>query len=176
VQNHIIADNNLALDGAAEAARDLGYTPHILTTDLSGDVRDAAHMLARIARNHQAPACLLAGGETTVTIRGNGKGGRNQELALRLALELEKHPFPTTAVSVLSLGTDGSDGPTDAAGGLLRPETLARARTKGLHPEPYLENNDSYTFLQQAEALLITGPTRTNVMDVVAILLEPAKH
>lgn len=174
VQHHIIASNGLALDGAATAARRLGYAPHILSTNLSGDVQDAAIMLAQATRNHKSPVCLLAGGETTVTVRGNGKGGRNQELALRLALELEKHPTPA-ATSVLCLGTDGSDGPTDAAGGLLRPETLARARAKGLHPEPYLENNDSYTFLKQAEALLITGPTRTNLMDIVAVLLDPRK-
>lgn len=174
VRHHIIASNGMALDGAAAAARELGYTPHILTGNLSGDVRDAAVMLAGSATHYQSPACLLAGGETTVTVRGKGKGGRNQELALRLALELEKHPLQAS-VSVLCLGTDGSDGPTDAAGGILGPETLARARAKGLHPEPYLENNDAYTFLQQAGALLVTGPTRTNVMDVAALLLEPLR-
>ena len=174
VRHHIVASNSMALDGAAAAARELGYAPHVLTGNLSGDVQNAAVMLARAARNHRAPACLLAGGETTVTVRGKGKGGRNQELALRLALELEKNP-PQAAVSVLCLGTDGSDGPTDAAGGILGPETLARARAAGLHPEPYLDNNDAYTFLRQAGALLITGPTRTNVMDVAALLLDPIR-
>lgn len=174
VRHHIVASNGMALDGAAAAARGLGYAPHVLTGNLSGDVQDAAAMLAQAARNHRASTCLLAGGETTVTVRGRGKGGRNQELALRLALELEKNP-PQAAVSVLCLGTDGSDGPTDAAGGILGPETLARARAAGLHPESYLDNNDAYTFLRQAGALLVTGPTRTNVMDVAALLLNPIR-
>jgi hydroxypyruvate reductase len=140
-----------------------------------GEAREAARMLAQAAREQARGEriCLLAGGETTVTIKGNGLGGRNQELALALGLELEQHPA-ASPVSVLCLGTDGSDGPTDAAGGLILPDPIIRARSRGLHPEAYLDNNDSYTFLKQADALLVTGPTRTNVMDVAALLIDPS--
>lgn len=174
VRNHIVANNEAALRGASQAASDLGYRPVVLTRTMTGEARDAARMLARAARDHVGGGrvCLLAGGETTVTITGQGLGGRNQELALALGLELERDPA-SAPISVLCLGTDGSDGPTDAAGGLILPDTLATARARDLHPEPYLANNDSYTFLKQADALLVTGPTRTNVMDIAALLIEP---
>lgn len=171
VRNHILANNEAALRGAAQAAERLGYRPVVLTSAMTGEAREVAAMLARTVRDHgRDKVCLLAGGETTVTIRGQGRGGRNQEMALALALELEREQA-RRPVSALCLGTDGSDGPTDAAGGLVLPETLRAARARDLHPEPYLANNDSYTFLKEADALLITGPTRTNVMDVAALIV-----
>lgn len=132
-------------------------------------------MLAQASREHAGNErlCLLADGETTVTLTGQGLGGRNQEMALVLGMELERVPA-SRPVCLVCLGTDGSDGPTDAAGGLILPDTLAEARARNLHPEPYLANNDSYTFLKRAGALLVTGPTRTNVMDVTALLIDPS--
>lgn len=176
VHNALIATNETALHGSAEAARSLGYATDILTSTMTGEARDAAGWLAETARKRCAegkPLCLLAGGETTVTIRGKGKGGRNQELALALGLELEQLPGIRDRVSVACVGTDGTDGPTDAAGGIILPETITRSRSMGLAPEDYLTNNDSYHFLERAEALLVTGPTRTNVMDMVVMLVTP---
>jgi glycerate-2-kinase len=118
--------------------------------------------------------CLLSGGETTVTVRGNGKGGRNQELALAFAVEISD----TGGVTLLSAGTDGTDGPTDAAGAVVDGATARKARELGVHPESYLGNNDSFTFFNRLDALtgekhhLITGPTGTNVMDLQIILVE----
>lgn len=174
VRNHIVANNEAALRGAAQAAQGLGYRTRVLTSTLTGEVRDAALMLAQAARDHGRGEriCLLAGGETTVTLSGQGLGGRNQEMALVLGMELERVPA-SRPVCLVCLGTDGSDGPTDAAGGLILPDTLAKARARDLHPEPYLANNDSHSFLKQADALLVTGPTRTNVMDVTGLLIDP---
>ncbi len=118
--------------------------------------------------------CLLSGGETTVIVHGNGKGGRNQELALAFAIETAGTP----GVTLLSAGTDGTDGPTDAAGAVVDGLTAQRARELGVHPEPYLGNNDSYTFFSKLDALdnekhlLVTGPTGTNVMDIQILLIE----
>ncbi len=175
VENVIIAANHMALDGASDAARELGYEPQILRPELTGEAREVAVLLAaeterRASRGSRI--CLLAGGETTVTIRGKGKGGRNQELALALGLELEKRPGIADRVSLLCVGTDGSDGPTDAAGGVILPGTLDKARRLGLDPLRYLDDNDAYHFLDRADALLKTGPTRTNVMDLAAIFIE----
>jgi hydroxypyruvate reductase len=112
------------------------------------------------------PACLLAGGETTVTIRGDGKGGRNQEIALAAAIALEGWPDVTLA----TLATDGTDGPTDAAGAVIDGQTVARARERGLSAADYLARNDSYRFFDQLGDLIRTGPTNTNVNDLVFIL------
>ncbi len=111
----------------------------------------------------QRPACIVAGGETTVTLRGRGKGGRNQELALGAAALLAGLPD----VALVAFGTDGEDGPTDAAGAVVTGETLQRARALGLDPQAYLQNNDSYAFFSALGDLLITGPTGTNVNDLV---------
>ena len=108
------------------------------------------------------PLCLIAGGETTVTVRGNGRGGRSQELALGAAQVLDG----SAAVSVLAAGTDGTDGPTDAAGAYVDGSTLTRARARGLDPRAALDDNDAYAFFREEGGLFSTGPTRTNVMDL----------
>lgn len=120
-------------------------------------------------RPGDAPLCLLAGGETTVTIRGNGKGGRNQEMALAATLELADD----RGIDLICVGTDGTDGPTDAAGGYAFSGDLARLRAIGLHPKESLDANDSYPLLLKAGTLLRTGPTRTNVMDMSIMLVRP---
>ena len=114
------------------------------------------------------PACVISGGETTVTIRGNGKGGRNQEFALAAAIDIDG----LERVAILSAGTDGSDGPTDAAGAIATGDMLARARKKGLDAAAFLANNDSYRFFEAVGGLIKTGPTKTNVMDVRLILVS----
>jgi len=115
-----------------------------------------------------APACILAGGETTVRIQGRGKGGRNQELALAGALDLKDWSH----IALLSAGTDGTDGPTDAAGALVDGDTCRQAWQRGLNPAAYLENNDSYNFFDRLGQLFKTGPTRTNVMDLMCLLVD----
>jgi glycerate 2-kinase len=114
------------------------------------------------------PACVLAGGETTVTLQGHGKGGRNQELALGAAIALDG----MSRISLLSAGTDGTDGPTDAAGAFVDGATCHRARGRGLNPADFLSSHDSYHFFAALGDLLITGPTRTNVMDIMCLLIE----
>jgi glycerate 2-kinase len=173
-QNLIVGSNRAALLAAAQKAQQLGYTPLILSAFVQGEARETARVFAAIGKEiassgHPipAPACILAGGETTVTIRGRGKGGRNQELALSAAREMDGWP----QLSLLSAGTDGSDGPTDAAGAFVDGHTWSEARRKGIEPEKYLTENDSYHFFNQLDDLLITGPTRTNVMDVICLLV-----
>lgn len=175
VVHAVVGSNRLSLEAAASAARELGYRPLILSSRLQGEAREAARFLAAVAGECRLsgdpvapPACLLAGGETTVTLRGAGKGGRNQELALALALELEGWP----GLAGLSGGTDGTDGPTDAAGAVSDHTTVERARARGLDPREYLEGNDSYTFFDVLGDLVRTGPTRTNVMDVQILLVS----
>ncbi|HTM49150.1 MAG TPA: glycerate kinase [Bryobacteraceae bacterium] len=177
-QNIVVGSNILAVNAAAAKARELGHRPLVLSTFIEGETRDVARMHAAIARQARlygqparAPACIVSGGETTVTIRGNGKGGRNQEFALAAAIDLAG----LEDVLILSGGTDGTDGPTDAAGAVADGETCARARKLGMQPRQYLANNDAYHFFQPLGDLLITGPTRTNVMDVRLILIGPSK-
>lgn len=176
VVHAVVGSNRLSLEAAAEAARRLGYRPLLLSSRLQGEAREAARFLAAVAKESQLsgdpvppPACLLAGGETTVTLRGTGKGGRNQELALALALELEGWP----GIAGLSGGTDGTDGPTDAAGAVCDHATVPRARSRGLDPRRHLDDNDSYAFFDALGDLVRTGPTRTNVMDVQVLLVGP---
>jgi len=123
--------------------------------------------IARHGRPLARPACLVAGGETTVTIRGKGKGGRNQELALSAALAIEGWED----VYVVGLATDGTDGPTDAAGAIATGSTVARARELGLDAEAYLADNDSYHFFQALGDLIVTGPTNTNVNDLIFVFV-----
>lgn len=172
VQNLVIASNEIAAAAAERAAVAAGFHTLLLTTYLEGEAREAARVLASLAKSIRAdgrpltrPACILCGGETTVTVRGEGRGGRNQELALAAALSLEG----LDGVMLASLATDGTDGPTDAAGALVEGDTIARARALGLDPYDYLARNDSYAFFTALGDLLLTGPTNTNVNDLVAI-------
>ncbi len=170
VNNLLVASNPQAAEaGLAQAAQD-GLHPMLLTTYLQGEASQAGGVLASILSQINAtgqplkrPACIVAGGETTVTLRGQGLGGRNQEMALGAVFTLAGLPD----VALLTLGTDGEDGPTNSAGALVTGETLARARALGLDPLDYLNRNDSYHFFEALGDLLITGPTGTNVNDLV---------
>lgn len=170
----VVGSNRISLDAAASAARTLGYRPLVLSSQVQGEAREVARVLAAVAKECRCtdtplapPVAVLAGGETTVTLRGRGRGGRNQELALALALELAGWE----GIVGLSGGTDGSDGTTDAAGGLALPDTIARGAAAGHDARAYLAENDSYTYLDAVGALLRTGPTRTNVMDIQVLLV-----
>jgi glycerate 2-kinase len=178
-RNVIIASNKQALSAAAAKAAQLGFVTRIYSHTLQGEARVAARLLAQAARaelaNIQANErhCLLCGGETTVTLRGQGKGGRNQEFALAFAMEISG----IAGISLLSAGTDGTDGPTDASGAMVDSHTIAHARSLGMDAGSYLEDNDSYRFFQHytaasgAHAHLKSGPTGTNVMDIQIVLL-----
>ena len=176
---NILLGNNLA---ACIAARDhgvsLGYRAVLLTSTLTGEAREAAKFFAAIARDIRKgtadfarPALILAGGETTVTIRGTGKGGRNQEMVLSFLNEFSGNQTGLEGIYFLSAGTDGTDGPTDAAGALIGPDLLHEAARLGLNPGAYLGNNDSYHFFEQAGGLFITGPTNTNVCDIQLMIV-----
>lgn len=171
--NFVVASNAAALAKASEVASYLGYRPYILDGSMAGEARDAAKRLAVEAAQHKrarrpVPACLLAGGETTVTVRGEGLGGRNQEMALAFAIEINGD----RRLSALFAGTDGTDGPTDAAGAFADGETVRGAEAKGLEAGKYLKNNDSNHFFKEAGGLFSPGPTGTNVMDLSIILIK----
>jgi hydroxypyruvate reductase len=179
VHNVIVGSNRLALAAAASEAKARGYRTLVLSSSMQGESREIARAHAQILREVIAsgnpvrpPACLLAGGETAVTVRGAGKGGRNQEFALAAAIELEGSPN----CLVLSAGTDGTDGPTDAAGALVGGDTIRRARRMGLDAVKSLANNDSYTFFDALGDLIRTGPTGTNVMDIHLLLAGDRKN
>jgi len=189
VSTFVVGDNGTTLRAAAGRAKKLGFRPVILCAGDSGEARDAAREYATVAagmarsgKTRRGPICLLAGGELTVTVKGKGRGGRNTEFALAALLEFMKRPpfSSTKAVRqawnflVASLGTDGRDGPTDAAGAWANAATAFRAAKRGLSAEEYLKRNDSYNFFKKAGGLIVTGPTRTNVMDLRLILLDPA--
>jgi len=174
VRNTVVGGNRLALDAAARVARQLGYRALILSSTIEGETREIARMHAAIAREIAAsgrpvrpPACIITGGETTVTIKGDGLGGRNQEFVLAAALEIAG----LDRVVVFSAGTDGTDGPTDAAGAIADGTTLSR------NPDArrFLDRNDSYRYFEPLGDLVITGPTNTNVMDVRLILVGSDK-
>lgn len=175
-RNVVIGSNRTALRGAAAAARTQGWMVTVEDTPLSGDTTEAARCFgARLRRvAHEQPAgtshCILAGGETTVRVLGRGRGGRNQEFALALAREIAGQP-----IAVLSAGTDGIDGPTDAAGAFADGSTLDRAKKRGLDAAAALANNDSYSFFSQLGDLYQPGPTGTNVMDVKIALISAAR-
>jgi glycerate 2-kinase len=175
ISNVLVGTNMQALEAAAKEAEKLGYNSLILSSRIAGDTAEAARFHAAIAREivssgHpvQPPACLISGGETTVVVGGRGKGGRNQQFALEAALELDG----TQGVCLLSGGTDGTDGPTDAAGAVVDGATVTRALAKGLNPRQFLQENDSYHLFQHLDDLLITGPTNTNVMDLRVIVVQ----
>jgi hydroxypyruvate reductase len=173
VQNVIVGSNRQAIAAAAKKARALGYRTVVLSTTVEGETREIAAMHAAIAREVllsgqpvKRPACILSGGETTVTVRGSGLGGRNQEFVLAATIALNRAP-----VTIFSAGTDGIDGPTDAAGALADATTLARAAEQNLDPRRCLDNNDSYHFFEPLNSLVKTGPTGTNVMDIRVLLV-----
>jgi len=176
VHNILVGSNRLALEAAARTAQALGFIPHILPTPLSGDTTDAARSFAGTLHSFlpivQAPTCVLAGGETTVHLIGTGKGGRNQEFALVVAEELQGE----NGWALLSAGTDGIDGPTDAAGAFVDGSSIKRAQQKGLVSTLLLKENDSYPFFTALGDLFVPGPTSTNVMDIKIALLWPALH
>jgi hydroxypyruvate reductase len=173
VTNLVVGSSRQALEAASEEAKQRGYRPLILSSRIQGEAREAARVHAdvlweAITSGHplRPPACILSGGETTVTVRGGGKGGRNQEFALAAAVALQG----AQNVMMLSGGTDGSDGPTDAAGAIVTGDTVARAENLGYRAEDYLARNDSYHFFEALGDLVKTGPTGTNVMDVNIML------
>ena len=166
VENVIIGSNRLALEAAGVKAEALGYNTKILSSTVEGEARLVAREHAEILNRTVPPACILSGGETTVTVRGTGKGGRNQEFALAAALEIDGRDN----LAILCAGTDGSDGPTDAAGAFACSDTVKRAIQLGLDPVDHLERNNSYPFFDLLGDLVKTGPTGTNVMDVNIML------
>lgn len=178
-ENILIGTNAQALTAARRRADDLGYTTAVLTSRLTGEAGETAKFFAGIAQDLSVsgmlcgkPACILAGGETTVTIRGTGKGGRNQELALSFLREIDRHPETFSGVLFASVATDGNDGPTDAAGAYASTDILQKARAAGLSINEYLANNDAYHFFEALGGLIKTGPTNTNVCDIQILLAE----
>jgi glycerate 2-kinase len=168
--NLLIGSNQIALEAAAAYARAQGYDTHILSSTATGHAHTLAQELSQRAIEWKGPrpACLLMGGESTVTVKGKGKGGRNQQLALAAAITLQSHPN----ITLLSAGTDGTDGPTDAAGAVVNAAILEEALHQGLAPAVYLHNNDAYHFFEKTRGLIRTGPTQTNVMDVMIALID----
>ncbi len=173
VHHVVVGSNRLALQAAARHAKALGYRPLVLSTTMQGETRQVALVHAQILREVLAsgnpippPACVLSGGETTVTVQGTGQGGRNQEFALAAALAIAGLPHAL----ILSAGTDGTDGPTDAAGAIATGHTTHRALRLGFGPAIHLAANDSYPFFNALGDLIRTGPTGTNVMDVHLLL------
>jgi glycerate 2-kinase len=175
VRNTVIGNNALVVEAAAARARELGFTPHVLTRSLEGEAREMARQFVEMARALRAgrgpvapPACVIAGGETTVTVRGRGKGGRCQEFALAAALDMEG----LRDVVMLAAGTDGTDGPTEAAGAMVDGESVTRARARGADPAASLAENDSHDLLAGIGDLVTTGPTHTNLLDLYLALVQ----
>ena len=166
VTNLVIGNNALVVEAAAAAAERLGYRPYVLTRALQGEAREVGRELVERARLLPGPVCMLAGGETTVTVRGGGRGGRCQEAALAAALSMKADED----LVVLAAGTDGTDGPTDAAGGLVDAGTLGRGRAAGRDAARALGDNDAYRFLGASGDLVVTGPTNTNLLDLYLAL------
>jgi hydroxypyruvate reductase len=179
VVTRVIGSGRLSVEAAAREARRRGYRPVVLTTRLEGEAREAVRVLVAIlretldtAKGRSAPICLLAGGETTVTVRGHGQGGRNQEMAVAAAVALEGFPAPAV---VACLATDGIDGASDAAGGIVDDTTRARGERLGLAPPAaFLAASDTRNYLGPLGDLIVTGPTGTNVADLVALLTTPS--
>ncbi len=171
----VIGDNRIAAQAACQRAEELGYDTLLLTTYLEGEAKEVAKVATALAKEilatHQPlapPACIVLGGETIVRLGSDpGRGGRNQELALASALAIEG----IDNVTIVSLATDGTDGPTDSAGGMVDGGTVSRGRTKGHSAMSHLQDNDAYPFLEATNDLLITGPTQTNVNDLVFVFV-----
>jgi hydroxypyruvate reductase len=168
VTHVVIGNNALVVEATAAEARRIGYRAEVLTHGLQGEAREVARDLVARARRLPPRTCLIAGGETTVTVRGKGRGGRCQEFALAAALELSADD----RLVVLAAGTDGSDGPTDAAGAITDATTITRGERTGRAAAAALDDNDAYTFLAGAGDLVVSGPTNTNLLDVYAVLRE----
>lgn len=175
VKNIILGNNSTALTAAKKTAEEFEFNTLKLSGEIQGEAQEAAREIVEAVQEVAAtdgpvsrPACLLFGGETTVTVRGSGKGGRNQEFALAALLALENMQQPYI---LLSCGTDGTDGPTNAAGAYISQEIHRAARAANLNPLEYLQNNDAYHFFEQVGGLIKTGPTGTNVMDIGIVLL-----
>jgi glycerate 2-kinase len=176
----VIGDNAIAGRAAAAEAEQRGYRSALLTTFMQGEAREIGRAVAGFAQgiaagqsDYQRPACLVLGGETTVTVRGKGLGGRNSELALSAALALDGYPLPQgVEIAVVSLATDGTDGPTDAAGGVAMLDTVKRGKAAGLDARAALADNDSYHYLGGLGDLLVTGPTQTNVNDLILVFVR----
>ena len=168
-ENRVIANAKGSLEAAAEAVRRAGVTPILLGDDIEGEARVIAADHAKLALSQKAPCVLISGGETSVTVRGSGRGGRNAEYLLALAIALGGQP----GIHAIACDTDGIDGTEDNAGALLVPDSLARARSLGLDARAMLDDNDGYGFFSALGDLVVTGPTRTNVNDLRAILVMP---
>jgi glycerate 2-kinase len=173
----LIGSNAISVGAIMKASEALGYQPTLYSDHLCGEARDEAekwviHAKRLIANGIDKPVALLAGGETTVTLKGNGRGGRNQEMALAFACAAEQRGL-TGNWAFLSGGTDGRDGPTDAAGGLVDPDSIQRMKDAGIDPAALLDNNDAYNALKTAGDLLDTGATGTNVADLQVLLIHP---
>ncbi len=166
VFNYVIGDVRQAAEAAVRKAIELGFDAKLLTAYLEGEAREVGRVVAALAKDALAGSCLVLGGETTVTLQGKGLGGRNQELALAAALAMSDWQH----VALASFASDGDDGPTDAAGAIVTGETVPIAVAAGLDPLSYLDQNDSYHFFQAVNGLIKTGPTGTNVNDLVFIL------
>lgn len=174
ITNRIIGGNRTALEAARQKAEEAGLKTVVLPEPISGEAREAGKWLAEKALSlaHQGvggfPICMISGGETTVTVTGGGKGGRNMELALAFSTEIAG----TKGITLLSAGTDGTDGPTDAAGAIVDGRTMEKGLAMGMDPAIFLGRNDSYSYFQRTNELLVTGPTGTNVMDMQLILVD----
>jgi glycerate 2-kinase len=179
VKNIIIGNNTIAINAAREKAESLGYATYIIPSPVVGEAKKAGLQLSKKAIDIQNTAtnkdenkiCVISGGETTVIVKGSGKGGRNTEMALAFSQSIKG----IKGISLLSVGTDGMDGNTDAAGAFTDGITIVRAGKKGMDPELFLENNDSYTFFQELNDLFIIGPTGTNVMDLQIMIIDAKK-
>lgn len=176
-QTVVVADNRIAALAAKAEAERLGYQPLLLSTFVEGEATEVAKLVSALAKEIKAtgyplsgPACLILGGETTVTLGSSviGKGGRNQELALAAAAGIER----MDGVTIVSLATDGNDGPTDSAGAIVDGNTVARGQALGLNVKEHLRNHNAYPFLQQTGDLLISGSTQTNVNDLIFVFVE----
>jgi hydroxypyruvate reductase len=172
--HHVIATARDTLEAAAETARAAGITPYILSDGIEGEARDIGLMHAALAKQvalrgqpFKPPCVLISGGETTVTVRGRGRGGRNAEFLLSLATALDGHP----GIHAIACDTDGIDGSEDNAGAVYQPDSMQRAAALGLRPRAMLDNNDGYGFFDALGDLVVSGPTRTNVNDFRAILI-----